>query len=311
MNDLSGDGEKPIKKAEGSMQLMSIRKYFLYSIAVHVLAVLFMHYWGRLPVHPPKPASAISIEILQPTSLKVEKVKEERKLIVDQERINNEVDPLANYLSSHNQKVAKETVAKNHGEFQNRKMKTTLASGSPQAALRQKSGSATPTKVLPKDLFGSYKDSLAKSFDQQTQSTGKGGPIGADVSRTRDYLPDKEAGAETLLSTREFIYYTYYNRIRNQLSQYWEPKIKQKILALFKKGRRIASTGDRITKVQIVLDSKGSLMKVQVLGESGVQDLDDAAVEAFKAAAPFPNPPKGIIDPDGTVKIQWDFVVEA
>jgi protein TonB len=52
-------------------------------------------------------------------------------------------------------------------------------------------------------------------------------------------------------------------------------------------------------------------MRVQVVGESGVKDLDDAAVEAFRAAEPFPNPPKGIVDADGTIKINWDFILEA
>ncbi|MEY4616537.1 MAG: hypothetical protein RJB66_1497 [Pseudomonadota bacterium] len=290
------------------MPAINLQKYLLYSVFVHALVVFLLHFWGRQS--PPRVPSrqAISIEIFEPETLKAktDEPKEEKKQIVEQEKINNEIDPLANYLSSHNQKVLKETVAKNHGDFQNRKLQATPSQGANQEAVQQRK--ATP---LPKDLFGSYKDSLAKSFDQQRRETGRAGSKGAETSQTRDYLPDKEAGVETLLSTREFVYFTYYNRIRNQLTQYWEPKIKQKILALFKKGRRIASNGDRITKVQIVLDAGGSLMKVQVLGASGVQDLDEAAVEAFKAAAPFPNPPKGIVDSDGTVKIEWEFVVEA
>jgi protein TonB len=40
-------------------------------------------------------------------------------------------------------------------------------------------------------------------------------------------------------------------------------------------------------------------------------DLDSAAVEAFRQAAPFPNPPKGMVEADGTIKIRWDFVLEA
>jgi protein TonB len=246
------------------------------------------------------------VEIIEtPLQEKTKSAKEERKLIVDQDKVNNEIDPMAQYLSSHTQKVVRETVAKNHGEFQNKKTKVQAMRDAVVPPPKPK------TMALPKDLFGSYKHSLAKSLEQQIQKNKGEAQAGADVSRTRDYLPGKEAGLETLLSTREFVYYTYYNRIRNQLSQYWEPKIKQKIVALFKQGRRIASTEDRITKVQIVLDSKGVLMKVQVMGASGVQDLDDIAVEAFRAAAPFPNPPKGIIEPDGTVKIQWDFVIES
>ena len=52
-------------------------------------------------------------------------------------------------------------------------------------------------------------------------------------------------------------------------------------------------------------------MKVQVLEDSGLRDLDEAAVDAFREAAPFPNPPQGIVEKDGTVKIRWDFVLEA
>lgn len=81
---------------------------------------------------------------------------------------------------------------------------------------------------------------------------------------------------------------------------------------MFKEGRNPASTGqDRVTKLMIVLNDKGTLVRVQVLMDSGVQDLDDAAIDAFRAAAPFPNPPKGIIEGDGTVKIRWDFVLES
>ena len=74
---------------------------------------------------------------------------------------------------------------------------------------------------------------------------------------------------------------------------------------------RAASEGDKITRVIIILDDRGTLIRVQVVGRSGVTDLDDAAVEAFRAAAPFPNPPKGIVEADGTIKIRWDFVLEA
>ena len=82
-------------------------------------------------------------------------------------------------------------------------------------------------------------------------------------------------------------------------------------MRLFRQGRTIASDRDHTTKLLIILSENGSLVNVQVLGESGVHDLDDAALEAFRSAAPFPNPPKGIIEADKTVKIRWDFVLES
>ena len=50
---------------------------------------------------------------------------------------------------------------------------------------------------------------------------------------------------------------------------------------------------------------------MKVVGESGLHDIDEAALEAFRAAEPFPNPPKGIVEKDGTIKIRWDFILEA
>ena len=80
---------------------------------------------------------------------------------------------------------------------------------------------------------------------------------------------------------------------------------------MFKQGRTIASDQDKITRLLIILSTRGTLVKVQVVSDSGVRDLDEAAVEAYRSAAPFPNPPQGIIDPDGTVKIRWDFILES
>ncbi|MCB0361740.1 MAG: energy transducer TonB, partial [Bdellovibrionales bacterium] len=68
---------------------------------------------------------------------------------------------------------------------------------------------------------------------------------------------------------------------------------------------------DRITRVLITLDKNGSLIQVQVLGQSGLVELDSAAVDAFRAAAPFPNPPQGMVEHDGNIRIRWDFILEA
>jgi len=130
-------------------------------------------------------------------------------------------------------------------------------------------------------------------------------------SQNDDHIKDVNKGLQTLLSTREFVYYAYYARIKEALRQHWEPTVREKVKIIYRQGRTIASANDRVTQVMVVLNNKGELIRVEVLGKSGVEDLDSAAVEAFKSAAPFPNPPKGMVETDGTVKIRWDFVLEA
>jgi protein TonB len=63
------------------------------------------------------------------------------------------------------------------------------------------------------------------------------------------------------------------------------------------------------TKVLVVLNPSGEITKVQVVSESGTQDLDDAAVSAFNEAGPFPNPPKGIVNTSGLIEIPWEFIL--
>lgn len=298
--------------------LKSIPRFLILSIFFHGIVMMTSLWLNELSFskkHDEKKAQVIQFEILEPQSQvnKKNQAPLKNKRIVDQDKVNNVLDPNADLLSSHNQKVNKETVAKNHGAFQNQKQKQQQMEPKKDSAASDNSAERTPNVKqvpLPQDIFGTYKSSLAKALEHQKEIESKNDQAGGDVSRSRDYLPNKAEGLETLLSTREFVYYTYYTRIRNQLSEYWEPKIKQKVLSMFKQGRRIASADDHITKLQIILDDKGILMKVQVLDASGIQDLDEVAVEAFRAAAPFPNPPKGIIESDGTVKIEWDFVVE-
>jgi protein TonB len=145
---------------------------------------------------------------------------------------------------------------------------------------------------------------------QQNQMMTKPGQAGGQASQSLDYIKELDSGLETLLSTREFVFYTYYSRIRKQLNQYWGPKVREKLVTMYRQGRQIASSDDKITKCLITLDSIGNLARVQIIGNSGVRELDEAAVDAFKSAAPFPNPPKGIQDQDGNIKIRWDFVLE-
>jgi TonB family protein len=241
----------------------------------------------------------------------------------NEKAINDEVPEDAKYLSRHNQKIVRETKAALNDKFRN-----SQASGGKPQAQQQPALPETPKEVAEKSerkkkqphllsnanglkAYPSLQD-LKPDFHlarKPTPTVAAGG--GEGPSATDDHIKNVPIGMETMLSTREFIYYSYYNRIKDKLRQYWEPKIKEKMERVFREGRTIASTSEKITKIVIVLDSSGTLIRVQVIGASGVTDLDDAAVEAFRAAAPFPNPPKGIVEQDGTIKIRWDFILEA
>jgi protein TonB len=111
-------------------------------------------------------------------------------------------------------------------------------------------------------------------------------------------------------STKEFVFHGFYTRIRRQLEQHWNPKVRTQFVEWRRKGRRIASADNLVTRCLITLDKNGNIVSVKIIGDSGMRELDQIAVDALRSAAPFPNPPGGMIDDDGSIKIRWDFILE-
>lgn len=283
-----------------------------------ILLSLFIHFAAVGLLQFSKINAPVKKEVIEINFVDISTKDQKRLQLIEQDekQLNDEIPDDTAYMGRHNQRVVKETKAAHHGDFKN-----SAGQGQPQAPsekqVAQKRPSEKATKnqarskvadgALPSlgDLKPKFKPSMQRQFDDIPR--GHGG----EVSKTNDHLKNVETGIETMLNSREFVYYTYYQRIRSQIRQYWEPSIREKVRKIFAEGRSIASTKDHITRVIIILDRNGALQKVQVVGESGVRDLDEAAVDAFRAAEPFPNPPQGLIERDGTIRIQWDFILEA
>lgn len=272
------------------------------SVFLHLSTILSLKYLERNKLSL-KTDQTVDVVFIDPSQLS----QSQPKQIVEQDEkpVNDEVDPNAKYLSQFNQKVVNETKAANTGKYNNNAGKG-LTKGRAAKKVREAMDMQPQTKGA-----GSALDKFKPKVDWTAMAERNAGGDGRDFSKTNDHLKDTEKGAQTVLSTREFVYYSYFKRIKGQIQLYWEPSIKGKMKKLMARGRQVASAEDRTTKLLIILNDKGTLVGVKVLGESGIVDLDDAAIEAFKAAAPFPNPPTGIVEEDGTIKIRWDFVLEA
>lgn len=130
------------------------------------------------------------------------------------------------------------------------------------------------------------------------------------VSSTNDYVEHVALGDFTHLNTVEYKYYGFFHRIRQKLEQFWGQSLREKSDQLFKAGRRIPASDMYTTSLMITMDEKGEIVKVQVKSSSGVRELDDAAIESFNKAGPFPNPPSGMLS-DGKATIEWGFVVKS
>lgn len=141
-----------------------------------------------------------------------------------------------------------------------------------------------------------------KRIDSSTEE------IESSQGQTSDYVPDIPLGDVTYLNTLEYKYYGFYHRIKQKLEQFWGRSLHEKAAQLTRQGRALSNSIDHITSLQITLDLQGEIVRIRILGTSGIKELDDAAIDSFNDAGPFPNPPKGLIQ-DGKVTLEWGFVV--
>ena len=130
------------------------------------------------------------------------------------------------------------------------------------------------------------------------------------VSSTNDHLEKIPPGDITNLNTTEYKYYGFYHRIRQKLEQFWGRTLYEKAEQMASRGRRVPASEELITALRITLDERGRIVGIEVLGSSGIKELDDAAIESFNEAGPFPNPPKDLVV-NGKVTLEWGFVVKS
>lgn len=117
----------------------------------------------------------------------------------------------------------------------------------------------------------------------------------------------KEEGEATMLNTRSFKYWDFFQRVKERVRQEWEPG------EVYRKRDpygKVYGQQDRLTILHVVLDDKGNVVRLEVVKESGLPFLDQEAIRAFREAAPFPNPPKGLQDEKGKIAFNFGFLLE-
>jgi TonB family protein len=122
-----------------------------------------------------------------------------------------------------------------------------------------------------------------------------------------DHMEEVDNGDETALNAKRWVYASFFNRLKRQVAQNWDPASV---------WRRLDPTGQvygfktRVTEVRVSLSPHGELSKIVVTAPSGVNELDDEAVRSFHQAAPFPNPPKELVGNDGSITFAFSFFFE-
>lgn len=113
---------------------------------------------------------------------------------------------------------------------------------------------------------------------------------------------------ETSVDSKRWKFASFFNRVRNGIAQHWHPEVVH--AANDPDGRRYG-TRTRKTRLIISLNPDGSLNRVRLDGSSDIDYLDEEAIHAVRTAAPFANPPAGLVDArTGLIEFSFGFIFE-
>src|SRR5205823_12508146 len=169
----------------------------------------------------------------------------------------------------------------------------------PQQTGEGGSGAARPSPAgRPAEspgLPGQRKPNLAVSPDMLQKAIGRG-------SGSMDYLKDVDDGELTALNSKKWKHAPFFNRVKRQVADQWHPEM---VYVRHDPNGNVYGIKDRVTVLRIHLQPDGKLAGWTVLQSSGVDFLDDEAIDAFKKSSPFPNPPKDLVEAESQIHFNF------
>ncbi|MGE5087127.1 MAG: TonB family protein [Bacillota bacterium] len=287
--------------------MKSFRAFLFTAIAIsaliHVLGILGVIYLA--PLFETKPPETIEVTLEPQSNPSPHKSKQPERQIVRQTLIPDQIkapddDTLAKYLSDKKQRVKQESQAAHNGMTENRSNTSTLPQKPPKPQTQQAQQTNKVTSA-EKDKDG-FRD-ISKDLAEMNQ-------LNQGESSVGEVLPTTvKVGSFTALNTDRYLFYTFYARIEELVRYRWESRVQRAIAALDPRTAAMAGNRNWNTQVEFLLDRHGFLQKAMIMKESGIAAFDAAAINAFKEARIFPNPPQEMIEDDGYIHLKFTFTV--
>lgn len=184
-----------------------------------------------------------------------------------------------------------------------------------QRAKQQAGASDTKSPVLRFRLSSNEMNALfgrdiaeKKDIISQRQSKKKG--IWEEArelyqSPLENMVPEVRPGNQTALRSRKHPFAQFIATMHRTIHDKWAFGFLEQLDTM---GRGNAlNKPDLWTRVEIVLNSDGSLDKLRTVRYSGNMQFDGAAREVVRNAGPYPQPPREILSGNGKVYIHWAF----
>ncbi|MGK5082204.1 energy transducer TonB [Bdellovibrionota bacterium FG-1] len=278
-----------------------------------VLSALFHAIFGvaclillRLQAHSPAPRRLTWVEldpsVHQKVLVKSEQEQFKNKIVQTSKGQEAKTAAPDSYLGEKTRIVDRQTVSSQRMTVMEKKGKT--AATQAKARNAAESGEKTPSMALKKLGLAVLPEARRPGAEKEL---AKDEPQWANIgAEPQDYIEGIRQSDRTALNTREYAFFGYHQRIRQRLEMEWTTLLREALTRFYRGGRQLASETEYVTRVLVVLNSRGEITKVKLVSASGTQELDQVAVEAFNRAGPFPNPPRGLIK-NGEVEVPWEL----
>jgi protein TonB len=288
-------------------------QYFLLAAFVLHAVVMSIQLRDHLSQSDLTITKTIKVNFTPDTLTKIASIQK-KQIVQSEDSASSEKPKNEAFLSDKDRSFDRETMAKKVASFQNagKGNATYTQTEAPKAQQTPKAEKKSLKDLKLSDVGMNASDFTPARTNRAPASAGlENGDLNSNgLSATNDYVEEVALGDFTHLNTVEYKHYGFFHRIRQKLEQFWGNTLHEKANAIFRSGRRLPASDDLITSLQVTLNAKGEIVGVKILGTSGVRELDDAAIESFNQAGPFPNPPKDLLK-DGLATIEWGFVVKS
>jgi TonB family protein len=114
----------------------------------------------------------------------------------------------------------------------------------------------------------------------------------------------RHAQPDAMNAAKYRMFASYFDHIKRKVFDAWQPA---EVWRLVDPTGNIYGHANRVTEVGVCLSRDGTLVAVLVTLSSSVPELDNEALRAFSAAAPFARVPAAIVDDLGHVTFTFTF----
>lgn len=213
------------------------------------------------------------------------------------------------YQSNSHQRVEKQQLASKTGKTKNRsrfeKLDPKLLP--PLDGKNEGSASISDLSQDSSNLSLSKKDQIKDQVKQEEVYENFFKDRGISSIQDRVF-EDLKYGHFTALNTDRNQFYSFYERIHDQIRIRWNENIEREMNNIrIKNPEHVFKSKEWISQLEVVVNLNGDIVSSFITKGSGKEHWDDAALSALSKAAPFINPPKAMADADGLIRLKYLF----